>query len=74
MLKNLKILREEHEITQSELGDILFLSQQAISHYENDNTEPTIDILIKISDYFNVSIDYLVGRECVVNTHTHKLS
>ena len=38
------------------------VSQQSINKYENHNIEPDIDTLIRLADYFNVSIDYLVGR------------
>lgn len=63
MVKNLKKLRNEQGISQRELADIIMVSQQSINKYENHNIEPDIDTLIKIADYFDVSIDYLVGRK-----------
>lgn len=62
MLYNLKRLREEAHISQKLLADAVGVSQQSINKYENHNIEPDIETLIRISDYFDVSIDYLVGR------------
>lgn len=62
MLKNLKSLRTENKISQESLGKIIGVSQQTINKYENHNVEPCINILIKISNYFDVSVDYLVGN------------
>lgn len=63
MVKNLKKLRNERGISQRDLADIIMVSQQSINKYENHNVEPDIDTLIKMADYFDVSLDYLVGRE-----------
>lgn len=62
MLYNLKKLREEAHISQKLLADAIGVSQQSINKYENHNIEPDIETLVRISDYFNTSIDYLVGR------------
>lgn len=62
MLYNLKMLREEAHISQKSLADAIGVSQQSINKYENHNIEPDIETLIRISDYFNTSIDYLVGH------------
>lgn len=58
----LKALRTEHKLTQEELGNILKLSKQTISCYENKGSFPTQEILLEIVNYFNVSLDYLFGR------------
>ncbi|MCI8860424.1 MAG: helix-turn-helix transcriptional regulator [Lachnospiraceae bacterium] len=60
LLKNLKKLREIHGLSQQRFADLFNLSQQSIYKYENDISEPSIDTLTKIADYFNTSIDYLV--------------
>ena len=49
-------------ISQKTLAENIGISQQSINKYENHNIEPDIATLIRISDYFNVSIDYLVGH------------
>lgn len=59
--ERLKFLREERKLTQVELGKILNISNQAVSTWEKDK-EPNYDTLKKIANYFNVSIDYLLGN------------
>lgn len=62
MLKNLKLLRAEKNISQQQLADVVGVSQQSINKYENHSVEPDIDTLIRISDFFSVSVDFLIGR------------
>jgi len=60
----LKRLREEKNIRQEDLAAILSISRQAISNYEQGTRIPKDEkILILIADYFNVTIDYLLGRD-----------
>ena len=61
MLENLKVLRSEFAITQKQLADVIGVSQQSINKYENHNIEPDIGTLIRMADYFDTSIDFLVG-------------
>lgn len=65
MVKNLKKLREKAGISQATLAEAIEVSQQAINKYENTNTEPDITALIKIANYFNTSVDYLIGNSTV---------
>ena len=58
----LKELRKKKGISQLRLATELNTTQNTISRYETGEREPGIDELIKIADYFNVSVDYLVGR------------
>lgn len=58
----LKELRTSKKLSQLKLAMDLNMNQNTISRYENSEREPGINELIKIADYFNVSIDYLVGR------------
>lgn len=60
--ERLRELREEHEMTQEELGKLLNVTKQAIYTYEKCENEPSLDALIKIADTFDVSLDYLLGR------------
>lgn len=62
MLTNLKVLRKEADISQQRLGDAVNISQQSINQYENRDVEPDIANLKKLADYFDTSIDYIVGR------------
>lgn len=61
---NIKIkeLRTAHGLTQVEFAKKLSVSKQAVSNWENNNIQPSIDMLIKIADYFGVTTDYLLGR------------
>lgn len=58
----LKELRKKKGISQQRLATDLNTTQNTISRYETGEREPGIDDLTKIADYFNVSIDYLLGR------------
>ena len=58
----LKELRKKKGISQLRLATDLNATQNTISRYETGEREPGIDELIKIADYFNVSVDYLIGR------------
>ena len=58
----LKELRKKKNISQLRLATELNTTQNTISRYETGEREPGIDELIKIADYFNVSVDYLIGR------------
>lgn len=62
MLKNLKLLRTKQNISQQQLADVIGVSQQSVNKYENHSVEPDIDTIIKIADYFSVTVDYLIGR------------
>ena len=55
-------LRKKKGISQLRLATDLNTTQNTISRYETGEREPGIDELIKIADYFNVSVDYLIGR------------
>lgn len=57
----LKQLRLSHKLTQSELANILGLKPTAISNYESKRNEPSFEKLIALSEYFDVSCDYLLG-------------
>ena len=58
----LKKLRKERKISQLRLAIDLNMNQNAISRYENMEREADYKTLVKIADYFNVSLDYLLGR------------
>ena len=58
----LKALRKDKHISQLKLAIDLNMNQNAISRYENLEREADYETLIKFADYFNVSIDYLLGR------------
>ena len=55
-------LRKDAGLTQDELADILKINKHSISSYEREKSEPPDIIKLLIASYFNVSIDYLLGR------------
>lgn len=56
-------LRKENRITQVELASIIDVKKQTISNWENNNIAPSIEMLIRLATYFNVSTDYLLGLD-----------
>jgi len=60
-LENLKKLRESKNLTQLRLSTELEVTQELISRYEVGNSFPQPNMLIKIANYFNCSVDYLLG-------------
>lgn len=59
--KRLRTLIEEKDISQNQLAGIVGKTRQAVNSYTLGNTAPDSDTLIKLSEYFNVSVDYLLG-------------
>lgn len=62
MLPNLKLLRKEYGISQQRLAEAINVSQPSINKYENHNIEPELDVLKRMADYFNTSVDYIIGH------------
>ena len=61
--ENLKDLRKEKDIGQETLALELRVSVKTVSHWETGYTQPSIEQLIKLADYFEISIDEIVGRK-----------
>ena len=59
--EKLRLLREEKELNQTELGQALGITQRKVSYLENGKNEPSLDDLQSICRFFNVSADYLLG-------------
>ena len=62
MIRNLRLLRESHGVSQQKLADAVGLTQQSINKYENHKIEPDIATLILIADFFHTSVDFLIGH------------
>jgi transcriptional regulator with XRE-family HTH domain len=60
--ENIRNLRIDHSYTQKQIGEYLGISQNTYSQYEIGVLNYPIDVLIKLADLYDVSIDYLVGR------------
>ena len=55
-------LRGDSDLSQRQLGEILHISQRSYSHYETGSRGNPIEMLIRLADYYDTTIDYLVGR------------
>lgn len=62
MYKRLRDLRENKNLTQTELSKILFCSQRVYSNYELGDIDIPTAVLIRLADYYDVSVDYILGR------------
>ena len=62
-LLGLKIIRKQKKLNQLKVALDLNVSREALSHYENGKRSPDIQMLRRLSEYFNVSIDFLINGE-----------
>lgn len=60
--ERIKLLRKDQGITQDQLAEYINVSRSSVKGYENDGVEPSLNVLIKLADVFNVSLDYLLCR------------
>lgn len=58
-----KYLRQSRELNQVQFAQKMGITKQSVSNWENDNIMPSVEMLEKIADFFNVTADYLLGRE-----------
>ena len=73
MIARLKELRKQKGTSQQQLAEFLGISQQSVNKYENHGIEPDIWTLITLADYFETSVDYLVGHtdvNCVLESES----
>lgn len=63
-MKGLKLIRKARKLNQQKVALDLNISRESLSQYENGRRQPSFELLIEMSNYFNVSIDYLItGKE-----------
>lgn len=70
----LSTLRKQNGLTQKDVAKKLAMSQQAYSRYERAECQPDLQTLCKLADVFEVSVDYLLGRETAQNKNTALLN
>lgn len=58
----LRDLREDNDLKQNQIAEILNIKQNTYSQYENEKREMPISLLWKLADYYNTSVDYIIGR------------
>ena len=62
----LRLERKKRNLNQQKVAMDLHISRESLSYYENGKREPSLSLLVQMSKYFNVSIDYLItGKEFV---------
>lgn len=62
LYKRIRDLREDNDLTQKKMGEILSCSQRVYSNYERGELDIPTEILIKLADFHKVSVDYLLNR------------
>ncbi len=62
LYRRIRDLREDSDLTQREMGEILNCSQRVYSNYERGDLDIPTEILIKLADFHNVSVDYILNR------------
>ncbi len=62
LYKRIRDLREDSDLTQQKMGEILSCSQRVYSNYERGELDIPTEILIKLADFHNVSVDYILNR------------
>lgn len=72
--ERLKRLRENNEMSKVKMGEILNMTASAYAFYETEKNSPSLNTLIKIAQFFDVSVDYLLGLTDIAEPHYVKLS
>lgn len=67
-MNRIKQLRTEKGLLQSEVAEYIDKSERMVGFYENGKRDPNTDTLIKLSELFNVSVDYILGKSNIRNT------
>lgn len=60
--QRIRDMREDADLSQAKLGEILHISQRSYSHFETGTRSLPVDVLIKVADFYDVSVDYLLER------------
>ncbi|MBQ4527243.1 MAG: helix-turn-helix transcriptional regulator [Clostridia bacterium] len=72
MYERIKNLREDRDLTQTDVAKYLNCTQECYSYYENGKRDIPTDILIKLSVLFETSIDYMLGNTDVIKPYPKK--
>ena len=60
--QRIQALRTDADMSQKQLSEILHISQRSYSHYETGSRNIPVEMLIRLANYYDISVDYLVGR------------
>ena len=61
-IQRIQDLRTDADLSQKQLSEILHISQRSYSHYETGSRNIPVEMLIRLANYYDISVDYLVGR------------
>ncbi|NBI83772.1 XRE family transcriptional regulator [Clostridiaceae bacterium] len=61
--QQIRTLRKAHKMSQVELANALYVTKQSVSNWENDNIQPSVEMLVKLAKVFSVSTDFMLGLE-----------
>ncbi|SDJ25835.1 Transcriptional regulator, contains XRE-family HTH domain [Streptococcus equinus] len=64
---NISELRKQEKLSQDDFANIFHVSRQTVSNWENGKSYPDVEMLVKISDYFGISVDQLIKKETTPN-------
>ena len=73
-MKMLRILRKNKGLSMKELGEIIGVAESTVSQYETGKREPDFETLLKLGEYFNVSVDYLLRGDIAQNEKSPALT
>lgn len=73
MLERIRNLREDKDLTQQQMGEILHCTQRVYSNYERHIAEPPLETLIQLALFHNTSVDYILGLTDVKKPYPRKL-
>lgn len=73
-MKTLRILRKNKGLSMKELGEIIGVAESTISQYETGKREPDFETLLKLGEFFNVSVDYLLRGDSLSEGKTPTLN
>ncbi|MCH5192828.1 MAG: helix-turn-helix transcriptional regulator [Oscillospiraceae bacterium] len=65
MRLRIRDMREDRDLTQKQIAEYLMCDQSLYSKYERGEREIPLNLIIKLADFYNVNIDYLVGRSSI---------
>ena len=66
---NLKTIREENGLLQKDIASILNISKMAYCRYESEQRQPPIETLVRLANYYDISMDKLIGRDYKIQTN-----
>ncbi|MDD2957429.1 MAG: helix-turn-helix transcriptional regulator [Lachnospiraceae bacterium] len=74
LARKLRFLRKEADYTQEEVAKYLNIERQAYSNYENEMRNPPLDVIVKLANFYHVTVDYLVKESTIASRQYQPLT